>query len=442
LEKFCDVDDLYLQERLYAIVYGGLCNASNDDSLKIASTIVFETQFKHDKPTSHLLLRDYARGIVELAYSRSCMDEAVLIEKCRPPYQSEWPLENPLDSKFNNSGTNIEYSIFLDDFGNNTIRVVEKWSPTPLSEPAPESQAQVLDSLVEKLSDASKDLYYKAIATEKSFEEQRWRKSNNNFHGILLDDEETQSIDDLLKLNASLDDVNQEPLKDPATSMGIEIQYPTQQDADSDWLQFNESLDDATREQFRCAQGYWRNGEILASFDRDWAKNWVCKHAFELGWEKKLFGPFEESLQWSGTDRPRIERIGKKYQWIALYKFLAHLADNVHYKDEAGYADTPKPSRYRGPWQLWKRDIDPTHWMRKTSDSGWGEWGANIWWRPIEYKFHRSSDDFKRHWCQDPTDLPAFPGYIRIPDESKNYGPSGIIVGRDLVHRSKTTLRF
>ncbi|AMV35283.1 hypothetical protein VN12_24370 [Pirellula sp. SH-Sr6A] len=421
LKKFLDVDDLYLQERLYAVVYGGLCNASNDDSLKIVSALVFEIQFKGDKPTSHLLLRDYARGIVELAYSRSCMDEAVLIEKCRPPYQSEWPLENPIDSRCNNHGTKIEYSIFSDDFGTYTINVVEKWSPTPLSEPAPESQAQVLDSLVAKLSDASKDLYYKAFATTKLYEEQRWRISIKDFQQFLLDDEETQSIDDLLKLIAPLDDINQKPSEAPAMSMGIESHCPSKEDADSDWKQFTESLDDATREQFDCAQSFWRNGEILASFDRDWAKNWVCKHSFDLGWNKELFGAFEESLKWSGRDRPGIERIGKKYQMIALYKFLAHLADNVHYKDDAGYADTPKPSRYRGPWQLWQRDIDPTHWMRKTSDSEWGEWGENIWWRPIEYKFQRASDDSKRHWCQDPTNLPAFNGYVRIPDESKKY---------------------
>lgn len=419
LTKFRDVDDLYLQERLYASVYGGLCNAANDDSLKIVSTIVFETLFKDDKPNAHLLLRDYARGIVELAHSRSCLGEAVLIEKCRPPYQSAWPLESPLDSKFNPYGTKIEYSIFSDDFGTYTMSAVDKWSPTPLSEPAPETESQVLESLVAKLSDDSKELYYKAIATTKSHEEQRWRNSKNDFRKIHLD-EEDPSFEDILKSNASLVDVYQEPLKTSATPTGNVNQEPTQEDADSAWKQFNETLDDATREHFRRAEGYWRNGELLASFDRDWAKNWVCKHAFELGWSEQLFGNFEKSLSFDGRDRPRIERIGKKYQRIAFYKFLAHLADNVHYKDDAGYSDTPKPSRYRGPWQLWDRDIDPTHWMRKTSESEWGEWGANVWWRPVEYKFLRASDDSRRNWCRDPSNLPVFSDYVRIPDESKN----------------------
>ena len=264
---------------------------------------------------------------------------------------------------------------------------------SPLSEPAPETESQVLESLVAKLSDDSKELYYKAIATTKSHEEQRWRNTKYDFQQIHLDEDEDLSIEEILKSNASLVDVYQEPLKTSATPTGIESQEPTQEGADMVWKQFNESLDDATREQFGRAQGYWRNGELLASFDRDWAKNWVCKHAFELGWSEQLFGNFEKTLSFDGRDLPRIERIGKKHQRIAFYKFLAHLADNVHYKDDAGYSDAPKPSRYRGPWQLWDRDIDPTHWMRKTSESEWGEWGANVWWRPVTIQDDFDADD-------------------------------------------------
>jgi hypothetical protein len=192
------------------------------------------------------------------------------------------------------------------------------------------------------------------------------------------------------------------------------------EDADVAWDKFSASLDDTAKEAFRWANGFWRNGDIIASFSRKWAQRWVCKHAIGLGWTAELFEEFEKSLPYDGRARPRTERIGKKYQRIAFHKFLAHMADNVHYIADEGYFDTPKASRYRGPWQPWERDVDPTHWLRRTSDSGWGEWNAHVWWRPFEYKFALASDDAKRQWCADPGNLPKFERCIKISDESKN----------------------
>jgi hypothetical protein len=50
-------------------------------------------------------------------------------------------------------------------------------------------------------------------------------------------------------------------------------------------------------------------------------------------------------------DNPVVERIGKKYQLIALHEGLARLSDR--------YA-LDGASRYCGPWQLGLRDLDPT----------------------------------------------------------------------------------
>jgi len=408
LKKFHDVNDLYLQERLYASVYGGLCNAANDEHLQATAKYVFETLFKMRTPTEHILLRDYARGIVELAATRDCLDNSVAIDDCRPPYKSDWPLENPPVSSIARSGNKIRHSVFSDDFGIYTMRSIHNWSPTA------------------KLTPQSKQLFEKAVEATKNHEEQRWRTPSRDSKEI------EKEVDDLLGSDGLGDFVEGD--LDPATIKSMrdemlatvpsfpvsETETTTQQEADSAWETFNKSLDDSLTEEFRWARGFWRNGSITASFSRKWAQRWVCRHAMELGWTPELFEEFENSLPYDGRGRPRTERIGKKYQRIAFHKFMAHLSDNVHYKDDEGYSDTSKPSRYRGPWQPWDRDIDPTHWLRKTSDSGWGEWDANVWWRPFEYSFSLASDDAKQQWCKDPADLPTFEKYVKIPDESES----------------------
>lgn len=54
-------------------------------------------------------------------------------------------------------------------------------------------------------------------------------------------------------------------------------------------------------------------------------------------------------------DTKKIERIGKKYQWITLYNILARVSDTHQLKnwDEHLYS-------YGGPWEPFVRDFDPT----------------------------------------------------------------------------------
>ena len=52
------------------------------------------------------------------------------------------------------------------------------------------------------------------------------------------------------------------------------------------------------------------------------------------------------------------ERIGKKYQWIAYHEILAYISD--HYQYRARYDDARPRNSYRGAWQLYVRDIDPS----------------------------------------------------------------------------------
>ncbi|MGH8605734.1 MAG: hypothetical protein ACREXR_23965, partial [Gammaproteobacteria bacterium] len=56
--------------------------------------------------------------------------------------------------------------------------------------------------------------------------------------------------------------------------------------------------------------------------------------------------------------RPVIERIGKKYQWIALEELMARLADNFWIK--AGYDSGTRVYQRRQDIWYWRDRIDPT----------------------------------------------------------------------------------
>ena len=69
LRRFKDVDDLYVSERLYAVAYGCVMRAAHDagrwDEIATVAQTVFDLVFADGDPPPHILLRDYARGVVE-----------------------------------------------------------------------------------------------------------------------------------------------------------------------------------------------------------------------------------------------------------------------------------------------------------------------------------------------------------------------------------------
>ena len=90
--------------------------------------------------------------------------------------------------------------------------------------------------------------------------------------------------------------------------------------------------------------------------DGAWAQLWVAKRTYDLGWTKDRFPSDSAAGASYSPNRPLIERIGKKYQHIALFELLARLADTFWLINWSGEA-----SVCRRPTQLGLvRDIDPT----------------------------------------------------------------------------------
>jgi len=91
LDRFSNCKDPYIQERLYAVAAGvAKVECDNEKLTHLASTIhrlIFNNAHVHP----HILLRDYARSIIEVAHYRGATIEASLLDDCRPPYQSIFP---------------------------------------------------------------------------------------------------------------------------------------------------------------------------------------------------------------------------------------------------------------------------------------------------------------------------------------------------------------
>lgn len=75
----------------------------------------------------------------------------------------------------------------------------------------------------------------------------------------------------------------------------------------------------------------------------------------ELGYTDELFSEYDINIYSQRHETKKIERIGKKYQWIAMYNILARISDHHLLND---YDDGCR--KYRGTWEPYVRDFDPT----------------------------------------------------------------------------------
>jgi len=98
-----------------------------------------------------------------------------------------------------------------------------------------------------------------------------------------------------------------------------------------------------------------------------------------------------------------VERIGKKYQWLALYELGARLADNCAFLGDRD--GDPSPVRYDGESFGSLRDLDPSLLLSGTQDDGWTNFEGPCWWTPICPDLRALSPDERLHWLYSEVDL-------------------------------------
>lgn len=89
LKNSIEVDDPYIIERLFAALFGAFVHSSGNSSWRDTVLSVYETVFDQEQTLPNIMIRDYARSIIEYAVTINMVriDE---VEAIYQPYKSKW----------------------------------------------------------------------------------------------------------------------------------------------------------------------------------------------------------------------------------------------------------------------------------------------------------------------------------------------------------------
>ncbi|MDO6775126.1 ATP-binding protein [Shewanella sp. 3_MG-2023] len=371
LDKMHDCNDPYVIERLYAAAFGACCIEQSNERLSSYSEDTYTKIFADKKPPVALLTRDYALGIIELADAKGALCDEVILENCYPPFKNNVP-------KFDLNNEEVEAiaeacggkQIFdsasseWGDYGKYSIPGrVDSFLTTALDKPAPISKEKRKHRFIQDVI--------------QPYSERIWAR------------------DELEK----------------ASLMAIMSQFANNEREDySEDTHLEEEKNNALRhledllneeEQARLKTEYFDEGdyEEFNKVDVQQCRLWITKRAYDLGWSSKLF-PRDGNGSTNSRHENDLERIGKKYQRIALDELQARLADNFWYLQ--GWPE--QPYIYRYSHQDFRRNIEPTI-LPNGNQSIIPNAHSNIWMTEPNIKLPEVNEEYLKLWPfdEDPT---------------------------------------
>lgn len=371
VEHFQRIDDLYVMERVCVAVFGATVRLSAIEDVKASAEAIYRAVFAHEIPQLNINLRDYARAIIEYAYQRNSLNGKIVdIEKCRPPYKSKWPLSDTTEEEIERlaeeaGGKQILWSVLkMGDFGEYKVSLVQKFTNIPLERPRPLNEQEKEISYmcqIENWSIKKKDAILKLqlAVKEKHSSLKIANEDNENPFSFSYPKEMVEQVEqreiELLKL------LDKEELEF-YNSLILPVLFP---------------------------ERVLHENRGFSQFDTGFAKRWIVKRAYEYGWNSKLF-PDDNGYHKLSSRRPEIERIGKKYQWLALFELLARLSDNMW----ATGGWPKKAMLYDNPSVDWfVRDIEPSFLAAPTQQAD-----EERWWQAIPLKLEPIDDQDLRTW--------------------------------------------
>ena len=410
VNRFDDIDDPYIRERVYAVAYGVEMRSQDAIEIEKLGQAVYENIFAIGKPPAHILLRDYARGVVERAlYLNENM--AINEELLRPPYKSDWPripdeseielLTPHWNSDEGKHGTlewarnRIRWSVMEDDFayyviGTNSSRYSSSWLDVRLDEGKWQSPDERLQVLLQNMSDAERSAWDEFKDTKSEITSQ-----------FLLD------------LPFLITPLNE----DGSTTIAEEAADERERQIENACIKMLSAMSDSNRSEINAI--LQAQSEGAPSFDLRVIQRYIVWRVFDLGWTVDRFGHFDSlTIGYSGRAAHKAERMGKKYQWIAYHEMLAYLADNYQYRseyDSGGQA-------FEGAWQDLLRDIDPSCTLTDTrGGTGWS--GHNpSWWARATYEDWQEGASHQA-WLDEKSDIPNVEELLRVahPSDETNW---------------------
>lgn len=303
---FEEIDDPYISERIYAVAFGCVVNEDSPQQVRALAEHVYKNIFDKDVVYPNILLRTYAKNIIDYARHIGCVEDGYFdAEKITPPYNSRFP-EIPSDEEIKT---------------------------------------------------------YKLDYNSESFRDYHWSQ--------------------LAILN----------------SMKVEYSRSGQPGGYGDFGRYT-------------FQSYFYAWKQLHPID---LKNIAIKRIFELGYDVEKHGKYDRNC----TDRVglrfqlgRKERIGKKYQWIALYELAAQVCDNYQmtvYDNDIG---EPHQEYCKGSFEPDIRNIDPTVLVTPGFDN------LHIDIAAFSYDIPNNSYE---EWLADFSNTPAFEQCVKLQSGAHQY---------------------
>ena len=333
MRLFEKVDDMYIYERLFAVAYGVSLRTSSDEDLEKLARYVYDTIFKHGTPPKDILLRDHARNIVEYANYKTGLSH-VNMRKVRPPYSStlpKWPTDEDVE--------HLHISYNVPDFKErNGAEQNMIW----------ESVKGGLADFWNKLAEPEIDNFYPITIAE----EKACQKAEHLFKGdmkkivrLLLEGKAVRILNDQ-KDSKSYRDKLFDTLYEGMEKMLTEEQLKA----------MKEVMIPFYVKEIPLRKRYYRR------FETNGVRNWLVKRAYELGFDVKLHGRYDRfAKDWTfRNSERRIDRIGKKYQWIAFHEIMGILSDNYKFEDNYANEGSGGYELFHGTWQSYLRNINPS----------------------------------------------------------------------------------
>ncbi len=431
VERFANVDDPYVAERVYAVAYGVAMRSHDPVEVGDLATCVYTHVFASGSPPPHILLRDYARGVVERAlHLGSAID--VVPDRVRPPYKSTWPTMPteedikpflPDWSKGSHDSGQLEWgmnrigsSVMEGDFaryviGTNSSPTSGNWLSLRLDEaiwmppPRPEDE---LASLVFELSNEERKAWDEFEAAHVAFD-----ASMRSFASDWIAQREKEGQSRGLD-RSELD----------ALAAELEVACPAELSAlEEKRLQALAGLDSTLTPNHAQRLGeIWdaKEDDYQARrpprFDLRQIQRYVLQRVFDLGWTMDRFGHFDRFLvRYDGREASRAERIGKKYQWIAYHEIMAFISDHFQYREQ--FREEEGDQAYEGPWQIHLRDIDPSCTMSSLRGGTSWDGHAAAWWGSARYDAWQDPNS-PREWSLRSDDLPRIEDLLIVTNQA------------------------
>lgn len=335
--RFATCDDPYVVERLFGALYGASLRSPDPARLTGHAMTAWRHAFAGGQTPVHIVTRDYARGVIELAASAGGLDPSIDLVRCRPPYGAKAQVFNFTEAKVEARAKRVGADSILRscykglaDFGRYTLQYrVERFAAAPLTGPRPLTSAETGQAFLDDVSRGRPDI---AQAFEALRDAHRLKR--------------TSFDTDTFKVTVPASDRKRIEVAERALLALLTSTQARRYASDAKRWAANES------DHVWIMPGKGVGKEV----DAHRAKLWVANRAMALGWTETLFPRDHTSGERQG-DRGRIERIGKKYQRIAMMELLARLADNNWLKPDWG-----SPARtYDDPLDVeFVRDIEPS----------------------------------------------------------------------------------